>query len=147
MRPFGVAELGVRHKMTRIIQISFVILGLPLICFFLFMAIPVILFALPSTFIGNPLNGIFVLWWGLGGYAIYSTIYAILALNKIPYSLGIRHKIGMALGIISFLPLIPLSLSGEVGFGVTSKYIVPFSVLALIPTCSLLSYSLIKYRK
>jgi len=130
--------------MTRVIQVLCVILGLPVLCFFLIMTIPVVLFAVPSIFIGNPLNGFFVLWWGIGGYAIYSTIRAILALGKTPYAINVKYQIGILLGIITFLPLIPLSLSGAMSFGIVSEYITYFAVLSMIPASYLLIYSLIK---
>lgn len=119
-------------------------MGLPTIIFFCVMTIPVVLFALPSVFIGNPLNLLFVIWWGIGAYGIWSGICAAIAYGEPNYSLCLRHQIGIILGILAFLPVIPLSYSGEIGFGIIVTYIIRFSFLGLLPAGVLLISSLNK---
>ena len=108
------------------------------------MTIPVLLFALPSVFIGNPLNVFFVLWWGLGAYGIHSGIFAVIAFGKPNYVLHTAQKVGISLGILSFMPLIPLTLKGEIALGTASACIVSLAILGLVPAIMLL---LLSFRK
>ncbi len=135
-------EIPLSHmNMKRVMQFLCVLLGVPMTCFFLVMTIPVVLFAVPSVFIGNPLNILFVVWWGIGGYGIYSYIRATMKLSQAPFVPDEKHQIRVLLGILSFLPLIPLTLSGEIGFAKVSKYIIMLSAIGLIPACYLLVHS------
>lgn len=139
-------ETGTHPKkaFVRAIQVAFALFGVPIFCFFLVLTLPVVFFAIPGTFIDNPLNGIFVLWWGTGGYAIYSAIRAILLLDEYPYLLKARYKTGIILGIVSFLPFLPLSLLGKAEFG---EWVASFAFLGLIPAFLLLLYSFVKPKK
>ena len=124
--------------MKRLLQIIFLLMALPTIIFFCVMTIPVVLFALPSVFIGNPLNLLFVIWWGIGAYGIWSGIRAAIAFGEPNYTLSQRHQTGIILGILAFLPVIPLSCSGQIGFGATSTYIIRSSFLGILPAVILL---------
>ena len=123
---------------------AFFLLGLPTVAFFGVMTIPVMLFALPSVFAGNPLNLLFVLWWGIGGYGLYSCIRAILAFGKPNLALPLSRKIGIALGILTFLPLVPFSLTGDIEYGPVGTVIMRGAVLGLVPAGILLFLSLRK---
>ena len=134
-------DYKVRKRLT---QIAFSLLGLPSVLFFCIMTIPVMLFALPSVFIGNPLNILFVIWWGMGAYGIYSGICATVAFGESPFTLPLRQQIGISSGILAYIPLISVSLSGEIGFGAISTFMIRISFLGLLPAGILLALSLKK---
>ena len=116
-------------------------MGIPTLLFFMMMTVPVIFFALPSVFIGNPLNILFVIWWAVGGYGIYSGIYACIALDRPLYVLPIAKRIGIALGILAYTPLISFSFQGYIGFGVISIFVIRLAFLGLVPAIVLLALS------
>ena len=127
------------QRMKRLLQIIFLLMALPTIILFCVMTIPVVLFALPSVFIGNPLNLLFVIWWGIGAYGIWSGIRAAISFfREHNYRLSQRHQTGIILGILAFLPIIPLSYSGQIGFEAISTYIIRSSFLGILPAVMLL---------
>ncbi len=92
--------------MNKAIPITLAALSTPLIVVFLLLAPAVILFALPSAFgSGNPLNLIFVAWWCIGGFGLYSGFKLILSLNSATHPITQRDRIGSILGIIVFVPI------------------------------------------
>ena len=123
--------------MKLIVKFLLVVMSLPLWAFFCFMTIPVMVFALPSVFIGNPLNIIFVIVWVAGGFSLYSGICAITLVGMKPYVLRKRDQIGIGIGLVIFIPLTLLSPSKDLGWVVRS-----LSFVGIFPSCLLLIYSI-----
>lgn len=92
--------------MRRIAQAVLVALSLPAVVFCCVSTIPIILFALPAVFFGNPLNLLYVLWWAMGVFGIYSGIHGVIAFGRSPYELSRCHQIGLLSAIIACTPLL-----------------------------------------
>jgi len=132
--------------MKRFFQIFLFLLGLPTIIFFCVMSIPVLMFALPAVVFGNPFNLFYVIWWGIGAYGIWSGIRAAIAYGKPDYILEYRYRIGIVLGIVAFLPVMPLAFSRQIGFGPVSSFIIRLAFLGLFPASILLLLSFKKFQ-
>jgi hypothetical protein len=97
---------GIVMRANKIIQIALLVFGcLPTIGLYVVLSLGVLFFALPATFIGNPLNALFVLWWLLGSFGLFALVHSFATYGS---ALPLRgwQRVGLITGAVVTFPLV-----------------------------------------
>jgi len=92
---------------VNLVRATLLVLGcLPMIALYYLLSCGVFLFALPATFLGNPLSVVFVVWWLLGTYALLALVYSCATYRSENRPLRRWQDVGLIIGVIVGLPLV-----------------------------------------